>query len=130
MFLKAVHAVTGFLEEYSGVMDEPRNIIVASEAGIVIRSLDDLPDAIGAVYSADGLILTEDDLSPVFFDLRSGLAGEVFQKFTNYRVQVALVLPDFNAHGQRFSELAREHASHNLIRLVHSVDQAHVWLGG
>lgn len=89
---------------------------------------------IGACFGLDGLILSETDLSPAFFDLRSfdlrsGLAGEAFQKFTNERIRVALVLPDFAAHGERFAELAREHARHPLIRFVHSQAQARAWLG-
>jgi hypothetical protein len=65
-------------------MDEGRRILVASDSGIFIRSLGDISDALGACLGAEGLILTEGDLAPAFFDLRSGLAGELFQKFTNY----------------------------------------------
>jgi hypothetical protein len=109
-------------------MDEERKIIVASESGIAVRSFGDIPDALGACLGSDGLILTEDDLSAEFFDLRSGLAGELFQKFTNYRLPVAIVLPDSEAKGERFSELACEHRAHNLIRFVRSIDEAKIWL--
>lgn len=37
-----------------------------------------------------GLILSEEDLSPIFLDLPSGLAGELLQKFVTYRVPLAL----------------------------------------
>jgi hypothetical protein len=104
-------------------------IIVASAAGISIRALSDIADLLAAVFGADGLILSEQDLGPAFFDLRSGLAGEVLQKLTNYRVKTALVLPDPSAYGQRFSELAYEHASHNLIRFVRTEAEARAWLG-
>jgi len=109
-------------------MQESR-IIIASEAGIAIRSLGDIPDLLGVTVGTDGLILTEQDLSPEFFDLRTGLAGEVFQKFTNYKMPVALVIPQANVYGQRFSELAYEHKTHPLIRFVSSVTEAKVWLG-
>ena len=36
-------------------------------------------------------ILHEQALSPAFFDLSSGVAGEVLQKFSNYRLKVAIV---------------------------------------
>jgi hypothetical protein len=104
-------------------------VVVASQAGIAIRALSDIPDFLGAVVGAEGLILTEPDLGPAFFDLRSGLAGEVLQKCTNYRVKTALVMPDPAAYGQRFSELAYEHASHNLIRFVRTEAEARAWLG-
>jgi hypothetical protein len=37
------------------------------------------------------------------FDLRNGLAGELFHKFTNYKQRVAIVLPDFEAYGERIA---------------------------
>ena len=109
-------------------MDEARRILIASDSGISIRSFSDVSDAIGACFGAAGLILAESDLSPEFFDLRSGLAGEALQKFVNYRVRVAIVLPDPQAYGERFSELAYEHRSHSMIRFVRSKDEANAWL--
>jgi hypothetical protein len=109
-------------------MNEQRRIVVASDAGVAIRSFSDITDTLGACIGTDGLILAERDLAPEFFDLRSGLAGELFQKCTNYRLRLAIVLPDPEAYGQRFSELAYEHRADNMIRFVGSEDQAKAWL--
>ena len=109
-------------------MNDTHRIIAASDSGISIRSSGDISDALGASLGAKGLILTESDLAPEFFDLRSGLAGELFQKFINYKVRVAIVLPDAEAYGERFGELAYEHRSHSLIRFVRSEDEAKAWL--
>ena len=109
-------------------MNQDRRIIIASDAGIFIRSFSDISNAIGACIGAAGLILTETDLAKEFFDLRSGLAGELFQKFINYEVRVALVVPNPKAYGERFAELAYEHESNNLIRFVHSAAEAKAWL--
>src|SRR5215216_7011264 len=103
-------------------MNEERRILVASDSGISMRSISDISDALGSCICAEGLIVTENDLAPEFFDLRSGLAGELFQKFTNYNLRVAIVLPDPEAYGERFSELAYEHRSHSMIRFVRSKD--------
>ncbi|WP_034357881.1 DUF4180 domain-containing protein [Deinococcus phoenicis] len=109
--------------------NEVPKISTAGELGLTLQTLADVPDLVGAAFGLDGLILTEADLSPAFFQLRSGLAGEAFQKFTNYRIRVALVLPDFAAHGARFAELAHEHATHGLIRFVRTEEEARHWLG-
>ena len=109
-------------------MNEERRIVIASDSGISIRSFSDISDALGASIGAEGLILTEDDLAKEFFDLSSGLAGELFQKFMNYKLRVAIVLPDPEAYGERFSELAYEHSSHSMIRFVRSKDDAKAWL--
>ena len=109
-------------------MNEERRILIASDSNIAIRSFSDISAALGACIGSAGLVLTENDLAREFFDLRSGLAGELFQKFINYKVRVAIVLTDPQAYGERFSELAYEHSSHNLIRFVRSEDEAKAWL--
>lgn len=37
------------------------------------------------------IILRQTDLPPSFFDLKTRMAGEVLQKATNYRIQLAIV---------------------------------------
>ena len=103
-------------------------ILVAADAGLAIGSPADVATAVGATFDKEGLILTEGDLSPAFFDLRTGLAGELFQKFTNYGLRLAIVLPDGEAYGERFSELVYEHRRHALIRFFLSTEAASAWL--
>jgi hypothetical protein len=95
------------------IMAEERRIVVASDSGIAIRSFNDIADAIEACIGRVGLILTEDNLTPAFFDLSSGLAGELFQKLVNYKVRTAIVVPHPEAHGERF---------------LRSRDEADAWL--
>ena len=100
----------------------------AAELGLRIDGLKDIQDILGAVYGLDGLILLEDDLGPEFFRLGSGVAGELFQKFVNFRLPVALVLRDFTAYGERFAELAHEHSRHPGVRFFHTEAEARRWL--
>jgi len=109
-------------------MTKEGHVITASEAGIAVKTPSDISDVISACIGKYGLILTPDDLSPEFFDLRTGLAGELFQKCVNYRVRIAIIVPDPNAYGDRFSELAYEHQSHDVVRIVPSEDNARAWL--
>jgi hypothetical protein len=109
-------------------MTDERTIIVAADAGIAVKSMADVADAIGKSYGADGLLLTELDLSPEFFDLRTGVAGEFFQKATNYSLRVAIVMQNPEAYGDRFSELVYEHKTHSLIRFFDSASDATSWL--
>jgi hypothetical protein len=103
-------------------------IVVAAEAGLAIRAFGDIADVVGASLGAGALLLTEDDLDPAFFDLRSGWAGELFQKATHYGVRLALVLPDPGRYGPRWRELAFEHAAHRVVRFVSSRAAAEAWL--
>jgi Domain of unknown function (DUF4180) len=109
-------------------MDDEITILEAAHLGIRIRSANDIADLLGAIYGADGLLLTASDLEPEFFDLRTGVAGDLFQKLTNYKVRTALVVPQPERHGSRFAELAFEHRTHNMIRFFEASDDAMVWL--
>ena len=102
--------------------------VSAAALGLKIGSMADIPELIGAAYSLDGLIVTEADLGPELFRLSSGVAAELFQKLVNLRLPAALVLRDFSAYGERFAELASEHARHPYVRFVHSEDEARRWL--
>jgi len=111
------------------VMSNKDRIVVASESGITIQSLDDISDAIGKCFGARGLVLTEADVSQEFFDLKTKLAGELFQKFVNYQIRLAIVLQNPSSYGERFAELVYEHSTHPIIRFFGSTEEARAWLG-
>jgi Domain of unknown function (DUF4180) len=109
-------------------MTEQHRILIALEVGISIGSMTDISNAVASTFGAGGLILAEDDVCSEFFDLKTGLAGELFQKFENYELCLAIIVPSPERYGERFSELAREHKSHNRIRIVRCKDEALAWL--
>lgn len=64
------------------------------EAGLTaIRSLQDGLDLIQEFIFSDTnkIIVHKEDLASGFFDLSTGLAGEILQKFVNYRIKLAIV---------------------------------------
>lgn len=65
----------------------------------VINTVDDALDLLGNLYyqGFDGIIINEYNLTPDFFELKSGLAGEILQKFSNYRIKL-LVIGDFTKY--------------------------------
>jgi hypothetical protein len=93
-----------------------------------IRSFNDVADQLHSNEGIDGVCLSEEDFAPEFFDLRSGLAGELFQKFANYRFRLAIVLRDPAKYGERFAELVFEHRRHSSIRFFASEEEAKHWL--
>ncbi|HEY4591548.1 MAG TPA: DUF4180 domain-containing protein [Thermoanaerobaculia bacterium] len=107
-----------------------KKIVVASEAGLRIDSIKDISDVLSACLGRGGLLLTESELSPSFFDLHSGLAGELFQKCVTYKVRLAIVVAQPADYGKRVSELIHEHRSHPSIWFFDSKDNARAWLDG
>jgi dihydrofolate reductase len=103
-------------------------IFDASEHGLIIQRTSQVGDVIGACFGADGLLLREGDVGPDFFRLESGLAGELLQKLVNYGIRTAFVCATPDVYGQRFAELAVEHASHPQVRFVRTAAEARQWL--
>ena len=60
---------------------------------IIIEKTEDGLDLLGNLYyqGFDKIIINEENITPDFFDLKTGIAGEILQKFSTYRVQLAIV---------------------------------------
>jgi hypothetical protein len=89
-------------------------------SGPVIVDGQGVVDIIGETWDQDVdlLVVPVERLAPEFFQLSTGLAGEVLQKFVDYGYQVAIV-GDIEAH------LAASSALRDLVRESNS--GRHVW---
>ncbi|MGE8536427.1 DUF4180 domain-containing protein [Chryseobacterium sp. D764] len=69
---------------------------------IIIQSAQDGLDLMGDVYyqGFDKVILYEKNITPEFFDLKTKIAGEILQKFSNYRIGLAIV-GDFDKYDSK-----------------------------
>ena len=73
-------------------------VLVCGDEGAPIASTQDALDVIGAAFSqADVVAVPVGRFDERFFTLRTGLAGEIMQKFANYRMRLA-VIGDISAH--------------------------------
>lgn len=59
----------------------------------IIKTTDDGLDLLGNLYyqGFDKIIVYEKNITAAFFDLKTGIAGEILQKFSTYRVCLAIV---------------------------------------
>ncbi|MFH9134168.1 DUF4180 domain-containing protein [Streptomyces sp. NPDC017524] len=80
--------------EYHGVP-----VLVCDAAGVTIADVQDALDhLIGAAFaSAEVVAVPSGRLDDRFFDLSTGLAGAILQKFANYRLRL-VVLGDISHH--------------------------------
>lgn len=69
---------------------------------VIINTIDDGVALFGNIYyqGFDNLVLHEKNITPEFFKLSSGIAGEILQKFSNYRVKLAIV-GDFSKYSSK-----------------------------
>ncbi len=60
---------------------------------ILISNVEDGTNLLGDLYyqDFDKVIIYEKNITPNFFDLKTGIAGEILQKFSNYRVKLVIV---------------------------------------
>ncbi|SCG67674.1 DUF4180 domain-containing protein [Micromonospora halophytica] len=94
-------------------------VLVCDPAGPPVATVADALDLIGAAFlGAEVVAVPASRLDADFFSLGTRFAGEVMQKFVNYRLRL-VVVGDISAH------LA---ASAALRALVHESNRAdHVW---
>lgn len=108
------------------VVDEI-NITVVSSNDIVVKDVQSALDLMASVqYEADcnRIVMKKSILSERFFDLKTGLAGEVLQKFINYRVKVAII-GDFSMYSsQSLRDFIYESNNGNDIFFLPSEEEA------
>jgi len=69
---------------------------------VIFKTADEALDITGNLYyqGYDKIIIHVQNLSPEFFDLQNGMAGEILQKFSNFRIQLAVV-GDFSEYTRK-----------------------------
>lgn len=63
----------------------------------IITNVGDGADLAGNLYyqNFDCGIIYQENIAPEFFDLKTGIAGEILQKFSNFRLRL-LIVGDFS----------------------------------
>ncbi len=98
--------------------------IVSDE--LIIKTPEDSLDLLGNLYyqQFDRIIIQEKNITPEFFDLKTGMAGEILQKFSTYRVRLAIV-GDFTPYsGQSLRNFIYESNKNRQINFVASTSEA------
>lgn len=101
---------------------DPQSGLIQSEADAL-----DLVAACGENETAN-LLIHAANLPEAFYDLRTGLAGAVLLKFTNYRIRAAAVLDLARSSQGRFGEFALETNRRNDFRIYPDRESAVAWL--
>jgi hypothetical protein len=95
-----------FIEHGSG-----REKVVEIDTGeVIINSEQDILDLIANVdyqFQSRKIVLHRENLCEGFYDLSSGIAGSIMQKFSNYRVRAAIT-GDFSNESKHFKAFMSE----------------------
>ncbi|MGL4106678.1 DUF4180 domain-containing protein [Clostridium sp. LP20] len=95
-----------------------------------ISTEDDVIDIVSTSFEHDtGLIIINSKaLSEDFFNLRTGLAGVMLQKFINYHIKFVILLDNKEDLSLRFKELVGEANRGNEFRVVADIAEGEKWL--
>jgi len=93
---------------------------------ILIQAAEDGVQLLADLYyqGFDLIMIRTEQLNPSFFDLRSGLAGEVLQKCSNWRIRLTIIgdLNGFNSNSLR--DFIFESNKGKLVNFFNSQDEA------
>ncbi len=73
---------------------------------------------------ASKIIIHEKNIIADLFDLKTGIAGEVFQKCSNYKVQLAIVGDYSKFTSKSLRDFILESNKHGQINFVSSLEEA------
>jgi hypothetical protein len=93
---------------------------------VLIHEVQDALDIMGDCnyQGSNNIILHKKNITEGFFDLKSGIAGEILQKFSTYQVHLAIV-GDFSEYTSKsLNDFIFESNKHGRINFVDSVDEA------
>jgi Domain of unknown function (DUF4180) len=93
---------------------------------VFLKTADDVMEMIGNLYfhDVDKILVHQNNITPDFFDLKTGIAGEILQKFSNYRIRLAIV-GDFAAYSSKsLKDFIFESNKNGLINFVDSINDA------
>ena len=99
-----------------------KEIIEIKEKGVVIKNSQDLLDLIANLHSRK-IVLHKENLDESFFDLKSGFAGEILQKASNYSVQIGIIGNFTNYKSKSLQAFIYESNKINQIIFVESLDE-------
>jgi len=116
--------------EYQIIEQENIRFLECGQDQNLISGEPEALDLVGACGGelVDTVLIYSDNLPPEFFELKSGLAGRIMLKFSNYRIRVAAVIPNDQISQGHFEEMVSETNRGNQFRVFPTREAAMDWI--
>ncbi len=79
--------IYGTNKNISFLINTDKNIYLIND----VNSALDLMATVAYETNCNSIIIKKEDICPDFFDLKTGIAGEILQKFANYSFKIAII---------------------------------------
>jgi hypothetical protein len=104
------------------------DITIADISGeeLIISEVQDFLEIMADIgfTGCNRMVIHEKNLHQDFFNLRTGLAGEILQKISNYRMKLAIIGDFTNIKSKSLQDFIRESNRGNMIFFVENIDTA------
>ena len=92
----------------------------------IILSVEDAVDLLGNLYYSDydSIIIHEKNIGSAFFNLKTGMAGAILQKFANFRVRLIVIGHFEKYESQHLKQLILECNKGKQVNFVGSIAEA------
>lgn len=92
---------------------------------IFLKTLEDGLQILGDMYYSgfDAIVMYSENIAPEFFDLKSGIAGEILQKFSNYRMRLFIVGDFENLTSKSLTDFVYESNKGNTVNFLNALEE-------
>lgn len=69
-------------------------VAIIESSDVLINNVQDALDLMATIshmYGCNKMVVSKTSITESFFDLKTGVAGEILQKYTNYNMKIAIV---------------------------------------
>lgn len=93
---------------------------------VIINNVEDGTNLLGEIYYGgfDAVVLHKKNITPLFFDLSTRIAGEILQKFSTYRLRLAIVGDFSEPESSSLRDFIRESNKAGHVIFVDSTEKA------
>lgn len=95
-------------------------------ASIILKTTEDGLDLLGNLYyqGFDKIIIYEKNITPAFFDLKSKIAGDMLQKFSQYRMPLTIIGDFSKFESKSLNDFIYESNNGKQVNFVSSLSEA------
>jgi hypothetical protein len=98
-------------------------VIEIMDDSVIIREIDDVLSIL-STNTCDTIILKKENIKDEFFNLSTGFAGELLQKFSTYRIRLAIIGDYTNIASKALRDFIHESNKRKQILFVETAEEA------
>jgi hypothetical protein len=100
------------------------NIVEIIDNSVLIKEVDDALSLFCMIEDCSSIILKKENIIDDFFNLATGIAGEILQKFSNYRMRMAIIGDFEEVQSKALKDFIYESNKTKRIVFVKTLDEA------